>query len=91
MSAINDGGPAFPGGHVIEKNSDHYGEPYWDGMSLRDYFAGQALHAASDSVCDDLSDPGRADHAPEHAARHARAAYLLADAMLAERERSNAK
>ena len=53
------------------------------GMSLRDYFAGQALHAAADAVCDDLSDPER--DGPAHAARHARAAYLLADAMLTER------
>lgn len=56
-------------------------------LSLRDYFAGQALHEAADSVCDDLSDPER--DGPAHAARHATAAYLLADAMLKARaERS---
>jgi hypothetical protein len=35
MSTINDGGPAFP--------SDNFGQPSQIGMTLRDYFAGQAL------------------------------------------------
>ena len=35
MSTINDGGPAFP--------SDNFGQPSQIGMSLRAYFAGQAL------------------------------------------------
>jgi hypothetical protein len=79
MNAINDGGPAFPGGHVIEKDSDHYGEPYWDGMSLRDYFAGQALAAVL--IESDPQEPHPSN------TRVAERAYGIADAMLAERER----
>lgn len=41
-AAADDGGPAFPGG-VYAEGADR---PYWDGMTLRDYFAAQALSAA---------------------------------------------
>ena len=50
---------------------------YQEGMSLRDYFAGQALMGMM------ASDAGWAT--PQ--AEVARGAYKLADAMLAERER----
>jgi hypothetical protein len=41
MSAINDGGPAFPSADSQHPNGDvEYGKP---GMTLRDWFAGQAL------------------------------------------------
>lgn len=76
--AMNDGGPAFPRpqGHWAE---DAAGNDAQDGMSLRDYFAGQALNG----LCHDY----RANTAMEsgvlaHLASHA---YALADAMLAER------
>ena len=63
----NDGGPAFPGGSVS------YGQPAngHHGMTLRDWFAGQAL--ASDWA---------GDYSPTGAAEQA---YRYADAMLAER------
>jgi hypothetical protein len=61
---INDGGPAFPPGDGSE-----------NGMSLRDYFAGQALAGA-------LADP-TCDLAPIELAK---IAYREADAMLAARE-----
>ena len=53
-----DGGPAFPGAHRYE------------GMSLRDYFAGQHLTVAVIHYDKELT---------------AREAYAYADAMLAER------
>lgn len=37
MSVKDDGGPAFPGPATQTHQSDH------DGMTLRDWFAGQAL------------------------------------------------
>lgn len=47
-SHINDGGPAFPVREAErfnpENNETHATEQHW-GMSLRDYFAGQALGA----------------------------------------------
>lgn len=78
---INDGGPAFPRSAEEEisvgVNTPHeqilsYGHPGYDGMSLRDYFAGQALSATQHSY-------GTAYTA---LAKHA---YLIADAMLAAR------
>lgn len=71
----NDGGPAFPkttgetqGGYGYVKSAG--------GMTLRDYFAGQALAGflADSKVVDTPSEM-------------ARGAYKMADAMLAEREK----
>lgn len=41
MSKINDGGPAFPEAIAVGPAGDVY--PGMGGMSLRDWFAGQAL------------------------------------------------
>lgn len=71
--AISDGGPAFPqnDAHVNRINN-------LDGMSLRDYFAGQALVGLLT-----LSANGRSN------VRLADEAYVYADAMLAARERKS--
>lgn len=65
MTQIKDGGPAFP--VVAENGLGHIA----DGMSLRDWFAGQALAAFSS-----MSSP----------AYMATYSYELADAMIAARE-----
>ena len=69
MSATNDGGPAYP------VASDIYHGSGITGMSLRDWFAGQAL--AGFLACSEVS--GSADTL-------ARDAYGMADAMLRARE-----
>lgn len=73
----NDGGPAFPGGYHPSTNEstpdDCY--PFYDGMSLRDYFAGQVLAGIMSQGTVQL---------PEKAAG---CAYLWADAMLEAREK----
>jgi hypothetical protein len=66
----NDGGPAFP----IETTAT----PYAPGMSLRDWFAGQALAGIMSNCTGD----GRTTWLPESAAFHA---YSVADAMLKAR------
>jgi len=72
MSApTNDGGPAFPMTGE-ECHNLRYSQP---GMTLRDYFAGQALAGA-------LADP-TCDLAPIELAK---IAYREADAMLAARK-----
>jgi hypothetical protein len=81
---INDGGAAFPVMYVSE------------GMSLRDYFAGQALALAYreavkfSETCEDgkhqSSDGMRYNIIPREQMA-SRSAYKAADAMLAERER----
>jgi hypothetical protein len=74
-----------------------------EGMKLRDYFAGKALNHLSLDVVDRLADPdgplhdeirnekGVCDYvvpAVVIGQRIAKAAYLIADAMIAERERT---
>ena len=63
---INDGGPAFP----IDANNS-LDRCIYTGMTLRDWFAGQALTQTA------------VDHEPDSAAR---LAYDYADAMIAARE-----
>ncbi len=71
MSAtINDGGPAFP-----NVPSDPQYQSWDEGMSLRDYFAGQAL---AGMLAVENSDA-------HNDATLARYAYCLADAMLEAR------
>ena len=67
MSKINNGGPAFPHAH------EDY--PFQHGMSLRDWFAGQALAGILAKYFGCGSLPSRAE-----------ARMMFADAMLKARE-----
>ena len=68
MGKPNDGGPAFPGDVMSQTH---------EGMSLRDWFAGQALVSMTDLVADnETSWPNIAKYC-----------YNAADTMLAEREK----
>jgi hypothetical protein len=69
MSKIKDGGPAFP--NVPDGAGDKW-QLWGTGMSMRDYFAAKAMQALI----------GRISDTPENVAR---GAYMMADAMLAER------
>lgn len=69
----DDGGPAFP---VPE---DDWNKT-WSGMSLRDYFAGQALTGLLVSMCPESSEQQR------HLAVRL---YEMADAMIAARKGSD--
>lgn len=76
MSTPNDGGPAFPGletwWNTTTKQHEQVGPP---GMSLRDWFAGQAIAV--------MAAPLKGSTPPNEAI--AGWAYGLADAMLAAR------
>lgn len=76
MSAIKDGGPAFPVPPTLhEGNADSYWSQHpASGMSLRDYFAAKAMQS--------LVDPQFQLGQKEAAAVFA---YAIADAMLAAR------
>ena len=85
MSAIKDGGPAFPLGSVEHIDGVHYAEA---GMSLRDYFAAKAMQGL-------LSNPGGPIQAnPQNGWDYtntppegvAGTAYEMADHMLAARK-----
>lgn len=69
MSAVGTGGPAFP--------PYHHGESFPSGMSLRDWFAGQALAGI-------LAGWPHDSRLSERMA--AEIAYLAADEMLKQRE-----
>ena len=71
----NDGGPAFP-----QPVCDVHGETMTQGMSLRDYFAGQSLVGI---ICFSHPDAPLTNYDP---VRDARTAYEFADAMLQARE-----
>ena len=83
IAEINDGGPAFP--RVTEYDSSweriHDGA---EGMSLRDWFAGQALSQIGNEYVA-RGQIGR--QAQEHAMAIAAHAYNIADAMIAARKR----
>ena len=78
MSARDDGGPAFPvTGLSVESGPDDtevWGSVDCKGMTLRDYFAGQALQGAIADVSQ--------SNLPDDVAAYA---YELADAMLKAR------
>lgn len=75
MSDINDGGPAFPTGP--NKVPGYVSQ----GMSLRDWFAGQAMTVFADRILTEM-----AARDPDKARRYAASlSYAMADAMLAAR------
>lgn len=72
----NDGGPAFPAPHITTQ-----------GMTLRDWFAGQALSGIRELQGNYVSDSDQERRTAERRAEWAaEAAYRYADAMLKERE-----
>ena len=75
-----DGGPAFPAPMSDQTTGNQSGAPFQPGMTLRDWFAGQAM-AIYAKRWKDVS----------AAYRHNVAArcYAVADAMLAAREATN--
>ena len=81
-SQINNGGPAFPSGKS-ETPGHENSLPYHEGMTLRDWFAGQALaHIGNEYVAHGEI----TRQAQEHAMTLAAHAYNIADAMIAARE-----
>ena len=93
MSALPDGGPAFPGGPGGDSMQGEDGRishqyPGHPGMTLRDWFAGQALQGmiASESHpegCGMMPEPRPRE---TWEARAAKRAYDWADVMIAARE-----
>ena len=76
-----DGGPAFP----TEQGYDYKGERVVSvspGMTLRDYFAGQAL-----GIMNTALDQGYWSPRENPNAEIAAASYQIADAMLSERDK----
>ncbi len=86
-----DGGPAFPSG-ALDVAANKVASPIYDGMTLRDYLAGQALQGMLAGHASNVIKAGDAeDGASEVNATLAEIAYAIADAMLAQREADNAE
>lgn len=82
--ASTDGWPAFPTPGFQAKHG--YPSPPQPGMSLRDYFAGQAASAYAVQ----LWESGETENKVWAYEVVAKSAYSLADAMLAERAKKGA-
>ena len=87
-----DGGPAFPqwvGENPLPSVEDGKVSMVGSGMSLRDWFAGQILPIAIDATQANLvrNNSYLQLHEPTIAEAAAGRAYLIADAMLKERDR----
>lgn len=79
---INDGGPAFPTENERQTGANSY---HFSGMTLRDYFAAQAIQAvASENMLSDADTPMMCDLFIRNAAS---LSYRIADAMIAHREK----
>ncbi len=80
MNEVNEGGSAFP---VPSEDSS-------PGMSLRDWFAGQALTALADSVKDEALEGGEEEDLElllkGECRETAELAYMLADALIDRRD-----
>lgn len=79
MSKIEDGGPAFPVPQVTGTGSR--------GMSLRDWFAGQALEGLFAAEANPRTGVEVEPFNSKHCPWFAQLAYELADAMLKERSK----
>lgn len=87
--AIKDGGAAFPVSHMQHFHQEHAQAGEF-GMSLRDYFAWQAMNglAGSDKILEAMAKSTDSFSIVSRA--NAIMAYELADAMLAERAKAGA-
>lgn len=79
-----DGGPAFPNVFVDQSTAGVRHTIVVDGMSLRDWFAGNALKSILDG-----SHSFEDAHVMQHRGKWARLTYEIADAMLAERQKDH--
>ena len=84
--AAKDGGPAFPSVLYSHERAENWST---DGMSLRDWFAGQAISICSGNMREyDLAKAFGGRNAITTEEIIAYQAYALADAMLAERSKA---
>ena len=73
MSQTNTGGPAFPTKKQVDPDTIHY----FQGMTLRDYFAAKAMQAI---FKDGVANQSKVENL-------ARLSYLMADVMLEARKK----
>lgn len=89
-----NGGPAFPvadleGAGITPSALSIGGHPAWAGMNLRDYFAAKALQGFLAEAANPRFGVTQEPPNAVHWTAFAQDAYFLADAMLAERNRTH--
>lgn len=77
MENINDGGPAFPHSGMSQIGGQPIQQVFAGGMSLRDWFAGQALASRTNKL----------EHGIVYTSDLVKECYYIADAMLEARNR----
>ena len=82
---MKDGGPAFPT-NAMNVPFDCTDDPKYQGMSLRDFFAGMALPRLID-YCIHTKQDGTNITQDIYPAMGVKMAYKIADAMIKEREK----
>lgn len=86
MSMKNNGGQAFPSGDAVElADGSRFGG--YPGMTIRDYFAGQALAGLMDSFTRDIEAGRPTSKLAADIPGFAGLSYAFADAMIAERDK----
>lgn len=85
MNNINDGGAAFPRPYSQDEYAAQKGDRAFaqEGMTLRDYFAGQALAGITTHIQPSIGPRMDTEKLCEACADYS---YMIADAMLAARE-----
>jgi hypothetical protein len=85
MTDKPDGGPAFPASYATPTGPVAYDDNH--GMSLRDYFAGQALAGLSVKLGEFFFLSGQpGDCVPDQERELVRLVYSIADSMMRERD-----
>ena len=96
VTTPNDGGPAFPVKREVKVNGQRLPDEelnwLWnDGMTLRDYFAGQAIGVIVDNLMTRkfMGENEMTPFATDPCDTYAQCAYHVADAMIAAREQTD--
>lgn len=85
----NDGGSAFPVTEQFDERRGEYVKYAEDGMTLRDYFAAKALPEFISLVPTEIWNQGQGlEGKNDNALMAAKAAYRMADAMIAARSKT---
>ena len=84
---INDGGPAFPKPATLDPRTGQPWNEHSDGMSLRDYFAANAMRAIITHAYPAVIAATELELKAAILRRMAPAAYEFADAMIAQRDK----
>lgn len=85
VKQIDDGGAAFPVAMSEQTSTNQYCAPFQEGMTIRDWFAGQALNGICAGLCSDHRESPEAYSRVDFTAA-IKDSFKLADLMIAARK-----